>query len=94
MITIDLNGLQKAKALIDLANSVPLGDVEWQRDGVTIQVPKHEIDDWKYMGLSNVYFAYDYLMTPNVKVSGSTPLHGGESAALPGSTPDTDGETT
>ncbi len=65
MIKIDLDELQAAKALIDLANSVPLADVEWQRDGVTIPMPQIEFEAWKYAGLSNVYFAYDYMLTPN-----------------------------
>ncbi len=66
-VTIDLNELQKAKDLIDLANSVPLENVVWQRDGVTVNPPKVEFDAWKYIGLSNVHFAYDHMLTKSQK---------------------------
>lgn len=65
VITIDLDELQKAKGLIDLANSVPLEEVVWQRDGATVSVPEMESRAWKYIGLTNVYFAYEHMLTPN-----------------------------
>ena len=71
MITIDLNELQKAKNLIDLANSVSLDEVVWQRDGVTIPVPEIEFTAWKYVGLTNVFFAYEHMLTPNLEFSGA-----------------------
>lgn len=69
MVIIDLAELQKAKALIDLANSVPLNEVKWQLYGTTIEAPQDEAEAWQFVGLSNAYFAYEYLLTPNAQIN-------------------------
>lgn len=68
MLTIDLDALQAAKDLIDKVDSVPLNEIAWQRDGATMPVDLETLDAWKFTGLSNHSFAYDYLLTPNVEV--------------------------
>ena len=62
MVKIGLGELQKAKDLIDLANSVPLQEIAWQRNGETQPVPPIEVEEWKYVGLNNTSFAYEYLL--------------------------------
>ena len=73
MITIDINDLMKAKALIDLTNSVPLDEVNWTQDDQSIAIPEYVVDEWKFVGLSNHYFAYMNLV-PNVKLRGAALL--------------------
>ena len=70
MLTIDLDALQAAKDLIDKVNSVPLNEIAWQRGGETMPVDLETLDAWRFTGLSNHCFAYDYLLTPNVELSG------------------------
>lgn len=62
MVTIELNELAKAKELIDLANSVALEDVVWTRDGEIVVLIASLLDSWKYVGLTNAYFAYMHLL--------------------------------
>jgi hypothetical protein len=37
-------------------NSVPLESIIWTSYGKDLEVPAHRIDDWKFVGMSNVYF--------------------------------------
>jgi len=69
MIIIDLNELQKAKDLIDLTNSVPLAEIAWQRNGKTMPVSLADLEDWRFIGLSNNWFAYENLLSHNVQIN-------------------------
>lgn len=62
MLIVDLDELQKAKNLIDLTNSVPLDEIVWQRNGETMPIPLEELEDWRFTGLSNNWFAYEILL--------------------------------
>lgn len=67
MLIIDLDELQKAKKLIDLTNSVPLTEIAWQRNGKTVPVPPEDLEEWRFTGLSNNWFAYQRLLEPDAK---------------------------
>jgi hypothetical protein len=57
---LDLSELRKALAFIAEVNSVPLVDIEYvdskSPTGSLQKVPASEVEDWKFIGLSNVYY--------------------------------------
>lgn len=38
-------------------NDMPLDQIQWYRNGERIEIPTAAIEDWKFIGLSNVCFA-------------------------------------
>lgn len=58
MLRIKLSDVQQMMELERSINSVPLQEIEWIDDfGKVIQVSEEEIEEWKFIGMSNVSFA-------------------------------------
>ena len=62
-IVVDLDLLQQAKIYIDYANGVDLSVITWYRKGQIVYVDKLEAEHWRFVGLSNLYFAEEFLFT-------------------------------
>jgi hypothetical protein len=58
---VNLNEVEAAQALLDKVNSEPLENIQWFRDDELVLVPKREVDEWKFIGLSNTAFAVNRL---------------------------------
>jgi hypothetical protein len=58
---VNLNELEAAQALFDKVNGEPLENIQWFRDDELLLVPKREVDEWKFIGLSNTAFAVTQL---------------------------------
>ena len=61
-VLIDLDTLEQALAYRRLANSVPLEDVVWLRNGLPAQVDERLIAEWQFIGLNNTDFAEEALL--------------------------------
>lgn len=64
---VELADLKKALDLLDEINKAPLASIEWRGPEGAIDVDPDEIAEWKYVGLSNVYFAREVLMKGEIK---------------------------
>jgi hypothetical protein len=62
MLEVDIDELKRISAFIRDINLTPLEDIVWKKDGKVIEVDKEKIEEWKYAGLSNYYFAKDELL--------------------------------
>jgi len=56
MITIDVDELEKCLAYLQVINQADLKKLAWVRKGKRVKVPKIYIEEWKYVGLSNLDF--------------------------------------
>ena len=54
---VNLNEVEAAQALLDKVNSEPLESIQWFRDDELVLVPKREVSEWIFIGLSNTVFA-------------------------------------
>lgn len=62
---VNIEDLDKYKEFIASINSVPLEQIEWFCGGYLLQFPKEQIDEFKFVGLSNASFL-DYVgLTPD-----------------------------
>lgn len=76
---IDVEEVRKLHARMKEINSVPLEEIEWFENGKKIDVDSEIISDWKFMGLTNFYFAVDLDMSAvAAPVSVSEQPEGGE----------------
>jgi hypothetical protein len=57
MMIVDVKRLQEAVDYIAIVNSVNLDQIEWRKDNKQIHVEPETIDEWRFVGLSNVTFA-------------------------------------
>ena len=61
-MNIDLNDLIKWLEFKKSINSEDLKNIQWLKDGKPVYVPPEAIDEWKYVGLSNIEFAVGSLI--------------------------------
>lgn len=54
---IDLNDVRLLLRLKELINGDSLDNIEWYDSGVPVNVSYDDIDEWKFVGLSNLDFA-------------------------------------
>lgn len=54
---IDLNDVRLVLRMKELINGDSLDNIEWYDNGVKLEVPEDDIEEWKYVGLSNLAFA-------------------------------------
>lgn len=59
---IDLVDVRKLLELKRFINGDSLDSIDWYDNGVKIEVPEDDIDEWKYTGLANLSFAELKLM--------------------------------
>lgn len=57
---VNIEDLDKYKEFIDSMNSVPLEQIEWFCGGYLLKFPKEQIDEFKFVGLTNASFP-DYV---------------------------------
>ncbi len=59
---VDVDLLQEAMDFITHVNSAKLQDITWVGSTVSkaVKIQKEDIDNWRFVGLSNVYFAREY----------------------------------
>jgi hypothetical protein len=60
MMIVDLQRLQEAVDYITIVNSVDLDQIEWRRDNKQVHIEPELIEEWKFIGLTNVTFARNY----------------------------------
>lgn len=60
-ITVSVEEVRQLRARLDEINSIPLDQIVWILSDNVIPFSKEEIAEWKYTGLSNVYFIEDML---------------------------------
>ena len=53
---VNVEDVMKLKAEIAKINDLPIEEIEWHKDGKKIEIYKADVDFWKYVGLSNLYF--------------------------------------
>lgn len=62
---IHLPELKKAIDYIKELEKIPLKDIEWiDENGKVVEIPEKEIQDWKFTGMGNKYFA---ILTDSLK---------------------------
>jgi hypothetical protein len=61
-LTVELKELERVLAYIKCINDTPLDKIDWVKDGISVKVEDNLIDEWKYIGLTNHYFAIDHLL--------------------------------
>lgn len=61
-ITVALEDIESAQALIENVNNADLEDIRWTRFGRPVDVASCEISGWKHRGLSNLAFAVTALI--------------------------------
>jgi hypothetical protein len=59
---IDLVDVRRLIELKRLINGDTLGNIDWYDNGVKLDVSIEEMDEWKFVGLSNLDFAQINLM--------------------------------
>lgn len=60
-VKVDIQRLQAASDYIKFVNSLNLNDIVFVGDNTSDFVPtKEAVHDWKFIGLSNVWFAKEY----------------------------------
>lgn len=57
---VNIEDLDKYKEFIASINSVPLEQIEWFYSGYLLNFPKEQIDEFKFVGLTNASFP-DYV---------------------------------
>lgn len=57
---VNIEDLDKYKEFIASINSVPLEQIEWFYGGYLLRFPKEQIDEFKFVGLTNACFL-DYV---------------------------------
>lgn len=53
---VDVEEIISIHKRIQQINEQPLEQIEWYKKGEKIEVDKKQIDEWKFIGLSNFYF--------------------------------------
>jgi len=59
---VNLHELCAALDYMKSINEQDLCDIEWHRDGVPVVIPEEAIDEWRFVGLTNTYFAESYIL--------------------------------
>jgi len=58
---VNLRELHDALDYMKSINEQDLRDIEWHLDGIPFKVPDDAIDEWRFAGLNNTYFAESYI---------------------------------
>jgi hypothetical protein len=58
---VNLEDIKKHIEFCKKINETPLDDIEWFSKGKLITPSKHDIKEFKFCGLSNIYFGMDLL---------------------------------
>jgi len=53
---VDVERLLEIQEELALINNAALGDIAFYENGEVVDIPQDLIDDWKFVGLSNVCF--------------------------------------
>lgn len=56
-MNVHLERLRELLAELDEMNNVSLQDIKWFKNGEQIYVTDEDIQEWRFIGLSNVQFA-------------------------------------
>lgn len=56
-MNVHLERLQELLAELNEMNNVSLQDIKWFKNGEQIYVTDEDIQEWRFIGLSNVQFA-------------------------------------
>lgn len=55
-IAIDVEHVQQVIREKNEINSIPFENIVWYQDGKELSITQQVLDNWKYLGLSNIYF--------------------------------------
>lgn len=58
MIQVDIGELMAAQAVLDRVNTIKLEEIQWVDKGVVLNIDPRDIQEWKFVGLSNTDFVY------------------------------------
>lgn len=61
-MNVNVEELRRALDYIADINNTPLEDIWWEINGEVMRVEKEKIEEWKFIGLSNVFYAEDNLL--------------------------------
>jgi len=63
---VNIEKLLELKEELRVINSVDLDSIEFYKDGEKVDIPKENIEDWAFVGLTNVDFitSQSYLRNP------------------------------
>lgn len=53
---INLDRLEKAVKYLYKVNSIPIDEIVWMRNGTMFTQSPKKLEDWKFVGLSNVWY--------------------------------------
>jgi hypothetical protein len=59
---VDLEEIRWMQQRTATINGAPLDSIEWYEKGEKIAVDPEKVADWKFVGMSNEYFAVEYLI--------------------------------
>jgi len=62
---IDVEEIRKIDKRRREINELNLHDIEWYENGVRLNYTKEQLDEWRFIGLSNVSFVEYYHDHPN-----------------------------
>lgn len=56
-LVVDLEELERVQEYLRQINAVSLSEIRWQRNGVNVNPTPEDLEEWKFIGLSNTAFA-------------------------------------
>lgn len=56
---VDIERIKALKAEFDEINKMDLDQIQFYEKGNHIEISQEQINEWKFIGLSNVYFILD-----------------------------------
>lgn len=56
MYIVNVEVIERYLQAIAEINAMKLADIEWHKDGIKIDISPEEVEEWKFVGLSNVCF--------------------------------------
>jgi hypothetical protein len=60
ILIVDVDDLKEHFAFRRRINDADISDIVWIKDGQELEFTKEFLDDWKYIGLSNISFPEAY----------------------------------
>jgi len=60
-VSVSIEEVRRLRARIEEINSIPLDQIVWTLNDNVVMFSEEAIAEWKYVGLSNVYFI-DHMM--------------------------------
>lgn len=55
-VSVSIEEVRRLRARIEEINSIPLDQIVWTLNDNVVMFSEEAIAEWKYVGLSNVYF--------------------------------------